>query len=96
MARLTVKKPRKHAPKEHVSLTGTGKPGTKITVKGLRDGLGRQKDMRATVGKGGKWGVSGMAPMKMGVHTVSVKSTGATTSTTFAVDVPRKPPKRRK
>jgi hypothetical protein len=96
MGRLTVKKPRKHAPKEHVSLIGKGKPGTKITVKGLRDGLGRPKEMRATVGKSGKWGVSGMAPMKIGVHTISAKSTDATTSTTFAVRVPGKPPRKRK
>lgn len=96
MTDLNVKKPRDHAPKEHVSVQGTGKPGEKVTVKGLRDGLGREKDMRANVGDDGLWGVSGMAPDKEGVETISVESSGATTSTTYAVRVPAKPPKGRK
>jgi len=86
---LTVNKPKKQTPKKVMELTGTGKAGSKVSVKGVRKELG--KPVQADVGPDGKWSANAIAPADEGVHKISVESSGATTSTTFEVAVPGKP-----
>lgn len=86
---LTVNKPKKQTPKKVMELRGTGKPGSRVSVKGVLNELG--KPVHADVGPDRIWVANAIAPADEGVHEISVKSSGATTSTTFEVAVPGKP-----
>jgi len=78
---LTVNKPSTQMANQVMSVSGTATPNTKVTFSGSWD----FSNLSATAGPDGKWGANFMAPDTAGTHTISVSSSDATTSTTFAV-----------
>ena len=76
---VSVNKPSTQMQGQPVSVSGTAEPGQGVTVE-QDDG---QQQM-ATAGPTGAWGATVIAP-DPGVHTISVSSTDATTTTTYAV-----------
>ena len=76
---VTVNKPSTQMQGQPVSVSGSAKPGQGVSID-QDDGQHQQ----ATAGQDGRWGATVIAP-DPGVHTISVSSTDATTTTTYAV-----------
>lgn len=79
MGKLSVQKPNTSMQGQPVSISGTASPGAGVTVQ-QDDGQAQS----ATAGPHGQWGATVIAPAP-GIHTISVSSTGATITTTYAV-----------
>jgi hypothetical protein len=77
--KVTVNKPSTQTQGQPVTLTGTAPPGAGVSIT-QDDG----QHQHATANPDGQWGAHVTAP-DPGVHTVSVSSTDATTTTTYVV-----------
>ena len=89
--KLTVEKPSTHVIDPHaphiVTVSGkTEKPGQQVTIS--TDWQDQQH--HATSGPGGQYGANVPGPEEPGVHTISVNSTEATTTTTFPARLKKK------
>ena len=97
--RITIDKPSTQKPKQPMSLTGTAPSGIAIRVKPKWKGaqISRQTGLTTRARGDGKWVFANVqAPDEEGVFEIeveeqlSVDSTAATTTTTFAVKRPGK------
>lgn len=76
---LTVIKPGTQKTGQIMSVSGTAPPNSTVSFSGSWE----FSSLSATTGPDGKYGASFSAPDTAGVHTISVESSGSTTSTTF-------------